>query len=59
MKEGHVNMHTILTFQYIKMNIKECKKSIKYLEIRQICDIFSIDTFVITNNSVKFILQLL
>jgi hypothetical protein len=41
------------------MTIKECKKSIKYLKVRKICNIFSIDTFVFTNNSVKFILQLL
>jgi hypothetical protein len=41
------------------MNIKKHKKNIKYLEIRQIYNIFSIETFVFIDNNVKFLLQLL
>jgi hypothetical protein len=59
MKESHINVHTKLTFQYKEMNIKKQKKNIKYLEIGQIYNIFSIETFVFTNNNVEFLLQLL
>lgn len=59
MKESHINVHTKLTFQYKEMNIKKHKKNIKYLEIRQIYNIFSIEIFVFTDNNVEFLLQLL